>query len=438
MRKILFLMSVIAVFASCNLERIISDKKEINNISVVQFKGGSTVSSLNDMDLCKNYHRNDTLFLELIFSEKVIAYPYSELKEEYLDSVKNYKISMIAKSGGKEYIPAIIVPSSTIVPVFKFLSKEDKREFRLKSILKDSDKHDYEDIPYIYSYLPLYLWGFPTPGNALLYDSQFFFSENSVAPTITTEPFSGGKYSVVADYDGKLQLCQMIYDKEEDMIVLRIEDGKTYRYPAALAYPSFREDVVYRNMVSACITPSNNWFPVRLGDRDFGTGYVPTQLNVESDYLIGGLWKIIKIKDARNYLFSKGMAETMINSDKLFFTREEMNDQPPKEDLNLEEPVYRGFVDDFGQITMNILDTGGHLEGAFYFETEQKNYSLNGYSSMDEEHPDLTEDDITLTASRNNEEAGRFEGRWIPGKSFSGVWKPKGSYKSYSFKVTMN
>jgi len=47
--------------------------------------------------------------------------------------------------------------------------------FRLKSILKDSDESDNEDIPYTFSYLPLYLWGFATPGNGLLYDNQFFF-----------------------------------------------------------------------------------------------------------------------------------------------------------------------------------------------------------------------------------------------------------------------
>lgn len=438
MRKILFLLSVITVFASCNLDRVTNGRKEVlNNISVVNFSGRGTVSSLKEFDLCKNYHRNDTLFLELLFSKKVVAYPYSELKEEYLDSVKNYKVGMIAKGWKKEYIPAIIVPSSTIIPVFNYLSKEDKREFRLKSILKDSSESDDEDIPYAFAYLPLYLWGFSAPGNGLLYDSQFFFSESSLEATITTNPFSEGKYSVVADYEGKLQLCQMKYEKEEDMIALRLEDGRTYRYPAALVYPGFRDDVD-NEKVSACITPTNNWFPVGIYNCDYRTGYKPTRLNIESDYLIGGLWKAIKIKDARNYLFSKGMAETMINYDKLFFTKEEMDNKPPKENLQLEEPLYRGFIDDLGQITMDILNYGGRLEGAFYFETELKRYELAGTTSIDEENYELTEDNITLTAYRNNEKAGTFKGKWIPGKSFSGMWQPEGSYKRYSFNVMVN
>lgn len=324
------------------------------------------------------------------------------------------------------------------MPVFKYLSNEDGRMFRLKSILKGSDESDNEDIPYTFSYLPLYLWGFATPGNGLLYDNQFFFSENSLEAPTTTEPLDGGKFSVVADYNGKLQLCQMKYDMDEDMIVLRLEDGRTYRYPAALVFPGFREKVD-AEMVSACITPTNNWFPVGIYQSDYRTGYKPARLNIESDYLIGGLWKTIKIKDARNYLFSKGMSETMINYDKLFFTREEMDNRPPKENLKLTEGyIYSGFVDDFGQIMMEIPNYSGRIDGAFYFEAEQKRYELSGTTSIDEEHYELNEDNITLTAYRNNERAGTFTGKWIPGKSFSGIWRPEGSSKRYSFNLTMN
>lgn len=439
MRKILLLMSAVVIFASCNLDKMVSSREEISNISIVQFSGSQNVKSLEEFDLCRNYHRNDTLFLELLFSKKVMAYPYSELKEEYLDSVKNYKVSMMVKGWKKkEYIPAVIVLSSAIVPVFKYLTKEDGRMFRLKSILKGSEESDGEDIPYAFAYLPLYLWGFANAGNGLLYDNRFFFPESSLEATITTEPLAGGKFSVVADYNGKLQLCQMKYDMEEDMIALRLEDGKTYRYPAALVFPGFREKVD-AEMVSACITPTNNWFPVGIYESDYRTGYKPTRLNIESDYLIGGLWKTIKMKDARNYLFSKGMAETMINYDKLFFTKEEMDNRPPKENLKLTEGyIYSGFVDDFGQIRMEIPNYGGRIDGAFYFEAEQKRYELSGTTSIDEEHYELNEDNITLTAYRNDERAGTFKGKWIPGKSFSGVWRPEGSSKRYSFNLTVN
>lgn len=369
MKQILLLISAIVVFASCNLEKSITEKKEeLSNISVVNLSGRSTVNSLKEFDLCKNYHRNDTLFLELLYSEKVMAYPYSELKEEYLDSVRNYKVCMIVKGWKKKkYIPAIIIPSSIIVPVFKYLSKDDKREFRLKSILKDSDESDEVELLYQFAYLPLYLWGFTTPGNSMLYDNQFFFKESSFAAERTTEPLSGGKYSVVADYNGNLQLCQMKYEKMEDMIVLRLEDGKTYHYPAALIYPAFRKEVE-NETVSACITATDNWFPVSISSNEYRVSYIPTKLNLESYYLIGGLWKKIKFKDARNYLFSKRMAESMINNDKLFFTKEEMDNRPPEEDLKLTEAVYTGFIDDLGQVTMNILNYGGRLQGAFYFE----------------------------------------------------------------------
>lgn len=334
MKQILLLLSAIVVFVSCNLDKSITEKKkELTNISVVNLSGRSNVNSLREFDLCKSYHRNDTLFLKLLFSDKVMAYPFSELKEEYLDSVRNYKVCMIVKGWKKKkYIPAIIIPSSTIVPVFNYLSKEDKREFRLKSILKGSEESDDVEIPYQFAYLPLYLWGYTTPGNSMLYSNQFFFGESSLEAKRTTEPLSGGKYSVVADYEGKLQLCQMKHEKVEDMIILRLEDGKTYHYPAALVYPGFRDEVV-NEKVSACITTTDNWFPVNIMTCDYREAYKPTRLNIESDYLIGGLWKKIKFKDARNYLFSKQMSESMINSNKLFFTKEEMDNRPPKEDL---------------------------------------------------------------------------------------------------------
>lgn len=56
---------------------------------------------------------------------------------------------------------------------------------------------------------------------------------------------------------------------------------------------------------------------------------------------------------------------------------------------------------------------------------------------MDEENYGLTEDNITLTATRNNEKVGTFKGKWVSGKSFSGVWQPTESYKGYSFNVSM-
>lgn len=74
MRKILLLISAVIVFTSCNFDKMVNSREEINNISIVQFSGRQNVKSLEEFDLCKNYHRNDTLFLELLFSKKVIAY----------------------------------------------------------------------------------------------------------------------------------------------------------------------------------------------------------------------------------------------------------------------------------------------------------------------------------------------------------------------------
>lgn len=180
-------------------------------------------------------------------------------------------------------------------------------------------------------------------------------------------------------------------------------------------------------------------FTYKLVERRDNYLRTTSQKAMWQDLTYGRLWKTIKIKDARNYLFSKGMAETMINYDKLFFTKEEMDNRPPKENLKLAEGyTYSGFVDDFGQTRMEISNYGGRLEGAFYFETEQKRYELGGTTSIDEEHYELNEDDITLTAYRNDEVAGTFKGKWIPGKSFSGVWRPEDSSKRYFFNLAMN
>lgn len=434
MKKILLLISILAILSSCELSKSTSNMREINNISVVNYRYAEKIEDMKDFDLCQNFHRNDTLFLELLFKNKVIAYPYSQLKEEYLDSVKNYRITVIPKGRKNEYIPAIVESAETAVPRYEYLSRDDNRFYILKSILKDND--DMKVVGYIYTYLPLYLWGFSNAGNKMFYNSEFFFSDKSLEAVKTSEPFTGGKYSVVRDYKGKLQLCQMKYEVEEDVIMLRLEDGRTYRYPAALAFPDFRKLIVDEK-VSAAITSTDNWFPVKLYECDYRTSYEPVKFNLESYYLIGGLWKPIKIKDARNYLFSKGMSESMINFQKLFFTKEEMDNKPPKEDLNFEGAVYRGFIDDLGQITMDIVNYGGRLEGAFYFESELKRYELSGFSRMDEENYGLTEDNITLTATRNNEKVGTFKGKWVSGKSFSGVWQPTESYKGYSFNVSM-
>lgn len=328
MRKLLLLIGAIVCLTSCDIGKTANGIVEINNVSIVQLKGNQTVSSLDEFDLCINYYRNDTLFLELFFDKKIFAYPFSELKEEYLDSVKNHKVSLMVRGRKKKYIPAVIEPSSTITPFFRY-PKEDKREFRLKPILKESKESECMDISYVFSYLPLYLLGYPTAGNGLFYDGKFFFSEASLLPAKTMEPLVGGKYSVVADYDGKLQLCQMKFDMEKDQIVLRLEDGKTYYYPAALIFPGFREEVE-KEIVSACITPTYNWFPVKLYESEYNTAYKPSQLNPESWKLIGWLWKPIKIKNARSYLVSKGMDENMIGHKKLFFTKEEMDNRPPK------------------------------------------------------------------------------------------------------------
>lgn len=436
MDKILYLISAIVFFASCNLDTITNSREEVNNITIVNFSNIGTVSSLDEIELCKNYHRNDTLFLELLFSGNVIAYPYSELQEEYLDSVKNYRVSMIPRWGKKKYIPAIIEPSTAICPVIQDL-RQDNRRYVLKSILKDEEGRKAginDEQPYPYYYLPLYLFGYTKAANNNFLNGEFFFSERMLGAEITSDFFEGGKYSVASDYDGKLQLCQMVYQQEEDIILLRLEDGKTYRYPAAIFYP-FENKV--KEQVSAAPTPTGNWFPVRLDSR-YQSEYSPFALNNDSRVLISGLWKTIKIKDARNYLFSKRMAETMINPNKLFFEKKEMDYQPPKENLNFEKPIYCGFVDEFGQISMDILNYSGRLEGAFYFETELKRYELSGTTMICEENYELNEDNIILYAYRNNEKVGAFKGKWIPGKSFSGIWQPEDSFKHCSFKVTVN
>ena len=72
------------LLASCNIA--LQTEDDVENTSIIPRK--ETISNMDEIDLCTNYYRNDTLFLQLLREKRTIVYPFSELKTKYLNEVK--------------------------------------------------------------------------------------------------------------------------------------------------------------------------------------------------------------------------------------------------------------------------------------------------------------------------------------------------------------
>lgn len=81
MKKITCSFLTLLLLASCNTA--LQTENDVENTTIIPRR--QTISSLDEIDLCTNYHRNDTLFLQLFREKRIVAYPFSELKNEYLN-----------------------------------------------------------------------------------------------------------------------------------------------------------------------------------------------------------------------------------------------------------------------------------------------------------------------------------------------------------------
>lgn len=53
MKKILLLISILAILSSCELSKSTSNMREINNISVVNYRYAEKIEDMKDFDLCQ-------------------------------------------------------------------------------------------------------------------------------------------------------------------------------------------------------------------------------------------------------------------------------------------------------------------------------------------------------------------------------------------------
>ena len=278
MKNLLSLVGLIMVTTACssgssgaNMTTSENDKEA--NISFVITKKNRNATC--EFALCQaNYDSNSETLHLVLDGRKEFSYPLSQIKDEYIDLVKNNKVSLLFGFG--EPLPVVVEKdtSSDDVPNFE----NDFRQFTFNSILKDS--HASSIGRYLLFYNGMFMNGLCKVGDALLKKGRFFFSEADFMPETTGESYSKkGLFSAGLDlygsshdfhkkdkYGNKYQysIVQTFY--EDDYLVIRAEDGATYRYPLE-ALNSLQREMLRTELhpaVSAIRLNNLHWIPIYL------------------------------------------------------------------------------------------------------------------------------------------------------------------------------
>ena len=85
MKKYIYLFLMFLLLASCNIA--LQTEDDVENTSIIPRK--ETISNMDEIDLCTNYYRNDTLFFATTSRKANNCLPFSELKTKYLNEVKS-------------------------------------------------------------------------------------------------------------------------------------------------------------------------------------------------------------------------------------------------------------------------------------------------------------------------------------------------------------
>lgn len=323
MKKITCLLLTLLLLASCNTT--LQTENDVENTTIIPRK--QTISSIDEIDLCTNYHRNDTLFLQLLREKRTIAYPFSELKNEYLNEVKAHRVTLIPHFMGETDVPVIIMPSTDSIPsLSQYVGLSDKeRKYQVKSILKDASESDERSYLYFHAYMDLYLLGYDKAGNKLLFNNNFFFSAKDLEIEKTSKALEGGMYSVTVDKNNKGCLCQMKYDKDNDMIILRLANGDTYRYPTALTpWRGIDINTIKQQQVSAVDNGLGRWLPSYLTNH-YDDEYGFSEIIPGTDFLLHKMGSNrISIESVKQFFSAIGMSTNAVHPGKFFFTEKEM------------------------------------------------------------------------------------------------------------------
>lgn len=266
MKKLLFLAGLIMVAAACSSGTSsgfmsTNDEKNSDCCYSIVFSGYDK-EGRSAFDFCKAEfdETNQTLILSLV-SGKTFSYPKDEIKDEYLSQVKSGKVTMLFAFGKK--CPVVVEKEETqnITSVDK-----DRRQFAFNSILKSDQPGTGGVIPYRQLYQGLFLLGYCKPGNKMFKDNCFFFYEEDFIAEKTGDEFKAhGRFSAARTLDNDYTMCQARFENQE--LVIRVEDGSTFRYPAGLFYTRHEQDILTGKAffaVSAVQIPNGNWLPAEL------------------------------------------------------------------------------------------------------------------------------------------------------------------------------
>lgn len=316
------------LLASCNIA--LQTEDDVENTSIIPRK--ETISNMDEIDLCTNYYRNDTLFLQLLREKRTIVYPFSELKTKYLNEVKAHRVTLVPHFMGETDVPVVIIPSTDSIPsLTQYVGLSDKkRKYQVKSILKEASESDERSYLYFHAYMGLYLLGYDKAGNKLLFNNNFFFNSKDLEIEKTSKPLEEGIYSVTVDKQNKGCLCQMKYDKDKDMIILRLANGDTYRYPTALTpWRGIDINTIKSQQVSAVNNGVGRWLPSYLTNH-YEDEYEFSEIIPGTDFLLHKMGSNrISIESVKQFLSATGMNPNAVHPGKFFFTEKEMKTTLP-------------------------------------------------------------------------------------------------------------
>lgn len=298
---------------SCNLSeenRSNNPEKQINekerNVSFAYI--GRSGSGMAIMDICQSYVKDQNLYIETNKSGDH-TYPLTDIKEEYVGHANNHKVSCVVLNG--KFEPVILEKS----PYNDFEDADsDQRKFMIRGILKDSQINE----PAFYSLFYYYLFcnGYTKPASQVMLDGDpFFYIEDF--KTEISQPMKGGQHSPIMDENERLMWCQALYDADAKKLILRLEDGRTYRYPLAL-FSGHAEKKVKESCVSAILTQNGNLFPADI----VGTGaflYYNSLVRMSHYYFNYG--NRYDIEEAKEFLENQGIPYKKMGS--LIFTKGE-------------------------------------------------------------------------------------------------------------------
>ena len=286
MKKLLFLVGLIMVTTACTIDlskqQSKEEDKESNFSLVAKLEQNNTVWN---MIICQtNYDdKEQVLYLNIQHDgvHEKVSYPLSDINEAYVEQVKHNKVTTFYDLD--EFIPAVVEKGSFTADISGF--EQDTREFTLRSILKG--RNISRDYKYFWIYQAMFSNGFCKMGDQVLKNGRFFFAETDTEPETTGKnyadkgAFSAGLalYSPSNDFfredehKNPYQFSVIQTFCDNGYLVVRAENGNTYRYPFEIFEPDNRYALMLKKQfkIAAIQLSNTHWIPVRVyqDDKDY-------------------------------------------------------------------------------------------------------------------------------------------------------------------------